>query len=566
MQLSHWIRERSSTGRLSPSLVGVALLSMVAIGCSSDTGQSEDDGPGRIDVGTVDTAEPDVSPDTGTTDTTPLDTGPTNPLDTGTTDTRPEGSKVSPSGFAVLPPRPASCKQPGAKQRIPFYFSNGDDQSPVVKWDRLNDRPLVPNTGIGAGSVEAKRARVSKQAHQTCSSSADCPDPMRCGASGLREAKRYCTFPTSVEFVPGSAQMDYRPNLDDDSGQLVTFLVENTTSYSGQLPNSVATRYGENGEIDTGQEPGRATDPRRKHREALRTFSDYMPGAVNEANTKISLWYYGGTSRVNARPVVRPRDSKDHFQNSVTLLKSWVKNQIPEFAARPANTYQSILRVVQQDFAPDKYEDHEKFLFVITDGPNEVYDDKSTRTKVLSKLKQHDVHLIVLHLDSQVEPDLLRDVPSYWKDSPPCEDDSDCAGHETCRRAKKYPKDKSGSVEKSSLKHCMPEYNERGHLGPVEAYADLACRTQGHYLYLDNPQQMVWYAKRLPYLMDGQWSVEAELSAFDERLGLGSGYYRLSGVFFGLIGANLSSVLSDVGPEGHPLDTRPLLRLQRQQQ
>ncbi len=542
----------------------LACISIITVGCSSDTEQGSD-GPPSADTGvmdansTVDIREmdsPDGEEPNGRRDTSD-DTA------DSVIDSEPDGSDVNPVGFTVLPPRPASCDQPGVNQRIPFYFAHADDQSPIVKWDRINGDRLTPNTRLGAGSISSRRTRIAQQSYQTCESSADCPSPLKCGASGLPGAKRRCTFPTSVEFVPGTAQMDYRPNLKDDSKQLITFLVDNTTSYVGQLPNEVSTRYGEDGNIDTDEDPRRSTDPRRKHREALKQFSDRLPGAVNEDNTKISLWYYGGTKRANTRAVARSSADRDHFRDSVTLLRDWVSNELPNLAPRPANTYQAMLRAINQDLSLDKYADHEKFLFVVTDSPNEVYDSSATRTRVMNKLQEHNIRLVVLHIDAQIQPDALRDLPSYWKDSPPCESDADCANFETCRRAQKYPEDKSKSVTESTLKHCMPAYGDNGRLGPLEPYADMACRTRGHYLYVNDPQKLIWYAKRLPFMLDGQWSVEAEVSAFDEQLGLEGGYYRLSGVFFGLLGANLASTLSDVGPEGQNFDTRPLLRLQR---
>jgi hypothetical protein len=117
-------------------------------------------------------------------------------------------------------------------------------------------------------------------------------------------------------------------------------------------------------------------------------------------------------------------------------------------------------------------------------------------------------------------------------------------------------------VTETDAKYCMPDYSD-GSLGPVDAYADLACQTNGNYIYTTDPQELIYYARKIPYLFNGQWSVETEMSAFDEKVGLPDGYYRLSGFFYGLLGPNLSSIMSATSSTGalqQPVDSRGILR------
>ncbi|MFB6372650.1 MAG: hypothetical protein ABEN55_05970, partial [Bradymonadaceae bacterium] len=200
---------------------------------------------------------------------------------------------------------------------------------------------------------------------------------------------------------------------------------------------------------------------------------------------------------------------------------------------------------------------------------------EATKQSVLQKLNQHDIHLYVMHLDTQVDPSLLRDVPSYWagndqcredescRGAQACNSDADCADFETCRKATIYADEEGGQVSETPVKYCLPDYSD-GHLGPIGPYADMTCQTGGNYIYATKPQELVHWAKKLPYAIDGQWSMEAEISALDPKVGLEDGYYRLSGVFMGLLAPNSSSTMSAVSSSGqitHSPDTRGLLRL-----
>lgn len=548
-------------------LVAAACLALVAAaGCSN--GPDDDDEPEPADAGDVMGSDADTGVDSG------ADTG----GDTAeAVDTGPPGKDVTVQRFGVFPPQATQCASPSKTQRIPFYFTTREGGSirPIRRGDLIQGEIVKPNRTISAGSLTTRRLRVSEMSREECSSAAECEGPMKCGESGMRGAGRRCTRPSAIEFIPGTAQQDYRPNFDPDSGQLVTILLENTGMWDGLLPNLVAAKYGEDGEIDASPEPGRATDPERQHREAIRLFSRSLGTAVSDDNTKVSMWFFGGEKKVRTRPLFMAGNrQKDYFTDSLEFPEAALE-EVPDPAPRPSNVYQAILRAVEKDLGLDKYEDHEKFMLLVTDGPNEVFDNEARRKKVLSTLKDNNVHLFILHLDAQIDPSLLRDDPRYWqgkescrKDDScqaqlPCGSDEDCANFETCRKAKLYPDDKDGSVQETGQKYCMPDYSD-GHLGPISDYADLACATNGNYLYTTKPAQLSYYARRIPYLFDGQWSVEAEITALSDPVGLANGFYRLSGAFMGLLSANLVEIFSL--PTGQDAeinqleDTRPVLR------
>ncbi|MFB6372649.1 MAG: hypothetical protein ABEN55_05965, partial [Bradymonadaceae bacterium] len=345
--------------------------------CNNDTGGGDTDGDepdatADADVGDVgdvgDVTSDTAMPDTGGADGT---TG-----DTGSSDTGPAGTKVQAGSLSVLPPMPTSCSQPGERQRIPFYFkrrkrTRDGRQPPIRRGDILGGQTIRPDSVMGPGVMTTRRMRVADASRTSCQSAAQCSQALKCGESGVRGADRYCARSTSVEFIPGTTRQDYQPNISEDSGQVVAVALENTGMYEGYIPSIVGTKYDEDGNADLGGKAGRATDPNLKNRKAVKQFSTYLATAADPANTKVSLWFFGGQTPATAQPKLDAQSQKDHFTDDLELPGQLVED-LPAPPPKPSNVYQAIQRIVDRDLGIDKYKDHEKFLFLMTDGPNEV--------------------------------------------------------------------------------------------------------------------------------------------------------------------------------------------------
>jgi len=562
--------------RLITGLLAVACTAALSTACNDDTTSDGDTGGETDAVADTGGEVGEVGTDTDVPDSGEPDTG----VDTGTPDTGPPGEEVTAGSFEVLPTMPASCSEPGERHRVPFYFTrrertNDGRLPPIRRGDILNGQIVRAGGVMGPGVVTTRRTRVAEASRTSCESADQCSAALKCGESGVRGADRYCARSASVEFIPGTTRQDYDPNHLSDSGQVVAVALQNTGSYEGLVPSLVGTKYDEEGNADLGEKAGRATDPELKNRKAVEEFSTFLATAADSANTKVSLWFFGGQNPSTAQPKLGAQSQQDHFTDDLELPGQLVQ-ELPPPPPKPSNVYQTIQRIIDRDLGIDKYADHEKFLVLITDGPNEVWDDEATKQSVLESLKEHNIHLSILHLDAEVDPNLLRDVPSYWAGNGQCRDDescdgalgcnsdADCADFETCRKATIYADEEGGQVTETPVKYCLPDYSD-GHLGPVGPYTDLACQTGGHYVYASEPQELIYWARKLPYAFDGQWSMEAEISALDPKVGLENGYYRLSGVFMGLLAPNTSSTMSAVSSTGqitHSSDNRGLLRLE----
>lgn len=476
-----------------------------------------------------------------------------------------EGPDRRPTGFFSFPPVPVSCDSPGTLQRIPFAFSSSD-AVPIVSGDRVSSRPVIPNVSIDAQTISVTQPRVVEVSENPCVSAADCSAGFKCATAG---DGKFCSRQTGVEFVPGSVKLDYDPGVLEEKKQLVGVLVENTSLLAGRLPTSTGGKFGEDGLKDLTTQLGRATDPGLIRTGALKSFFNNLASVADAKNTLTTLWYFAGDVPARARPMINENDLQDHFTSDLSVGSALI-DALPTPIPRPGNLYQSILSMYEKDFALEKYNDYEKFLFVFTDGPNEVYDPVYNYDKVLEDSRILGVHVFIVHLDTPIDPTLMRDLPEYYLGNRACQDDANCGAtacggdancqnHESCRPVRVYGKNMGDPVTNSAQQFCTPTYNPEGQLGPVDEFADLACRTNGNYIYLSDVASLATYWQNLPTTINGQFSIQAEFSALGEPF-LDAPYYRFSSILVGGLG---NSALSHrlLAKEGFRPDNRPLLRI-----
>lgn len=504
----------------------------------------------------------------------------------------PPGPEVTPVTFSMYPPIPVSCDNPGegGRYRIPVAVIAEEEETgmrrPMRPFDRIAGRPLVINNTVNVGAIAAERIRVSQESGASCTTSADCDAGFVCATGGDRNASNVCLRQTGLSFVPDSIEVSYDPG-GTGKKQLVTVLYENSGGLVGLTPREVGELFDDAGEKDLFKVNERATDSATISRTAMEQFFLFLASFIDLENSSVSAWWFAGDKSIETVPLTRAQDNarnEDHFTTNLEEPVSLIGN-IPDPSARlgTGNVYQAIMRVIDKDLGLDKYDDHEKFLFVVVDGPNEVWDAEATRENVLAKLQEHNVHTYFIHFDTAIDADLLRDPLSYWAGSKTCRDDDTCSGanpcatnadcqnFEECRTVTLYGETANAGTSQTPLNYCVPNYRDDGRLGPINAYADMACRTGGNYLYFTNPRSLEPSLKELPAALDGQWTYEAVINSLDPERAT-SGFYRLSGVFLGLfgnssLGAKLTTDIFEPcfnDPMNDCLtipDNRPLMRL-----
>jgi hypothetical protein len=558
--------------RLWALLMGLTLL---VAACGDDDNHTHN-------TPTPDMAAPDMGPDMTESDMVdPTDMMPDlPPLDMAMPDMELPGDEIRPSAFAVLPPVPVSCDMPSERYRLPFIIAT-EAFRPARIGDKIAGRALIPNKTVTLGSVVTRRTRIAATTPLHCASDADCTEGFLCAGAGIAGAARQCVRSTSINFVPDTVRVDFDPGRGPGSkDQVISLLIDNSGGLLGYLPKEDGELYGEDGQKDLLRNQARASDARLLHRSAMKDFITFLAGAVEADRSRFSVWRFGGSTQQDTVPLNPTPGLRDTFTQDLTLPVPLI-DQIPEPAGRlgTSNVYQGILRVVTQDLGLEKYKNNEKFLFVFVDGPNEVWDSEATQAKVQEALVANKIHLFIIHFDPQLDTSTIRDPLAYWagnlqcrmnantcQKAPTCASDAACQNHERCRAAKLYPTESNGTVTETAQKYCMPERRD-GRFGPIQAYSELACATGGNYFYITQQEQLATLVKVLPYVIDGQWSIEADISSLDLSQGAKRGFYYLSGVFLGLfgnasIGDTLSAPVPDlVDPMLFSPENRPVIRV-----
>ncbi len=509
------------------------------------------------------------------------------------------GPRMDPRSFSVYPPVPVSCDEPNKRYRIPYASvaleAGRNDLPPrmLQPYDRIGARLLIPSDTVDVGAVDVDRTRISEEGSDACETSTDCSTGFVCAAAGPREATKACVRKTGINFIPGTTTFDVDPGTGDKN-QLITILIDNGGRLQGFLENEVACGYDEQGNQHPAC-PSNLTAPNKQQvlssiatdvDLSVRGFiEDFMLDVASFASSNTSrlgvLWY--NSSRATA--ITNADDFRDHYVTDLEAATGRV-DALPQpngIQGDLSNTYKAIDQVISQDLALEKYDDHEKFLFLITDGPNDVWNPDNTYADVLQRLQDAGVRVYIIHYDTPVDATNLRDPWAYWagdstcrddigcETAPGCQDDSDCASYEECRRATIYAQDEMSMPTQSDLPYCLPKYRPDGRLGPVDEFADLACRTGGNYLYLPTARSVEAPLGALAGVIDGQWSIEADISYLNTDR-VPEGFYKLSGIFLGLfgnssIGDRLTSTITIPDPND-PMqtriltpDNRPLVRL-----
>lgn len=500
----------------------------------------------------------------------------------------PDGPEVKPLTFSMYPPIPVSCDNPGenARYRIPVAIIAEEEETdirrPLRPYDRIAGRPLIINNTVNVGAIAAERIRISQDSGTACQADADCSTGFICATGGDRNASNVCVKRSGLSFIPDSVSVDYDPG-GTGKQQLVTVLYENSGGLVGFTPQEVGQLFDATGEKDLFKNDARASDAATVSRVAMEQFIYYIASYVDIENTQLSAWWFAGDDSIEVVPMTNINSNEDHFTTNLEEPAPLYAN-LPTPSARlgTGNVYQAIHRVIDKDLGLDKFKDHEKFLFVVVDGPNEVWDADASRETVLAALEEHDIHVFFIHFDSDIDPSQMRDPLAYWAGNArcrdaecgsanPCATDNDCQNFEECRPATLYSESEDVEPTQTALSYCLPKYRDDGRLGPINAYADMACRTGGNYLYFTDPLALEPSLRELPSAIDGQWSFEAEINFLDP-MRQDAGFYRMSGVFLGLfgnssIGAKLTSDIYEPcfdNPNEECLkisDNRPLIRL-----
>ena len=358
-----------------------------------------------------------------------------------------------------------------------------------------------------------------------CATDGDCTDGDRCLQDDAGES--YCSLS-----APG-------PYCDDDSGcatgyacetfdaptrrkacvrQLDVAVVEDSVEFHAPPDREVIALVMDNSgslfgrgvtEDDRTVRLDRATDPDLFRIAAAKGFVLHHAARPSAQGDLMSVWSFQGTTDAGVTPltglidgpVVQPYVDNLDPAGPVHIALDRL-SQSGDYAR--SNVFTAI-RTVATNLQETGVADGRATLIVFTDGPDDsvTYDPaaaasqedaaavwRSNLTLAVSSAREANARVIVLHLDSGIGPDGVSTLAP---------DD---------RNAVPFPRDRDGRT------------------GPLEAYAELACQTGGHYFYLRDPRALPAWFDTVEYLFDGHWSAELQTPLADP-----SGAYFLGAEF-----------------------------------
>lgn len=371
------------------------------------------------------------------------------------------------------------------------------------------------------------------------------PDEL-CQANACEESNFVC--PASDTSLgsrcqkPSTISMQGAPKFlsDPSKNQLFGLVVENSGSLRGWMPSDVGGLYPVkvgataaentiNGNPDPGPVPARATDNDKRRSSAVAglvgSFNTASAHARENGRTALfGLWTFAESSAQVLSQVASEATPDQIWASQPTTVKAaQVRYSSEDTAGTRANVYEATLKVLEDGYASAEYSDYEKTLVIFVDGPDDFRRSTiSTADAVAQRAQALGVRLFIVHLDPRLsKSETLRDDQRYYEQQATgCDADEACKNFEECRFPQTFTTSSSNATvivappnygKDGPVKYCLPARDENGRIGPISEYADLACATEGGYIYVASAGSLRAQMEWLPFSMDGLWEVSAEL-------------------------------------------------------
>lgn len=282
------------------------------------------------------------------------------------------------------------------------------------------------------------------------------------------------------------------------------------------------------------------------------TLQSYV--GVEGRETHFGMWEFGEQAPAEVGALV---DEVDGGQGRWTTDPDVAMDSIDEIESEPvgagrSNIYESVVEIIDQGFTDQSVSDVEvRELVVLVAGHDEVR--RRSAQDVIDRARDLDVAVSFVHIDPERDPSLLRDDWTYYDGEPPCdpdnptcsgEADSDCRrceNFEACREPIWYTQDDETDdpddvdfprEDDRGETFCMPDFDERGRVGPIAEYDRIACETGGSYNYVPvvSREQVNDPLEAQVMAAEGAWEFDFQISNHDDFIdgdGTGAGEAHL---------------------------------------
>lgn len=421
--------------------------------------------------------------------------------------------KLCQDGFCVenLEQDPnASCSPAGLDQCQP-YDPNTDDLGDSynltggrqVSFCRL---ACTSDAECNGGTCMEGRYCSLNLRGEFCTSNTECPPGFNCESiEGDGDGRSFCTLDTAVQ---ATGQLEFTgpmPNGPNEQPIAVALVLDNSGSLFGR--GLV--------EDDKTVRSSRATDPTGYRQAAAQTFMINLARKQFAQNAIVSAWAFRGESDLGVKPLfgdiaaATPNPYTANFGSTqpqtsdLTAIAELAR--AGDFGRSPV--YEA-LEVVAQNMIdlPNLVSRRQPYIVLFTDGPDDtalitegatpaerelaLQQWRARLDAAVDKVNEAGAKVYIVHLDTGLSAEGLAAV------SP------------DTRNAAILGRDSNGRV------------------GPINEYAEIACRTGGHYMYLTDPAALTDGFDSLVDLIGGTWEVEVGVESLRQSA-LFNGPYRL---------------------------------------
>lgn len=417
-----------------------------------------------------------------------------------------------------------------------------------------NGTPINQDTELSSGGdisltrddITFDGATVYESPDNTCDNSDDCRtggfvcEPATDGLNNL------CRN-SSLGGVSSTSDASQLASLD--SNQVWALLIEDTASISGRLPSDIEGLNpdfigGGQDELEpdgiadddrvtsdstySGLNAERATDPdgnaiRAGLPSMASSFANVASNAISGVRTSFGMWTFGqGLGEIESListgnfvlDPVQVDAAMDTLRNGTSDSRSI------------ASVYVSMLSIIEGEENLASFGNNaEKYLVVVVDGPDDLRGSGDADAQRIIEAAGDDVHIVFIHIDPPVETmtgsgyDLLPDIPQYARSQEQeCTSDADCKNFETCGQVTAYAGTPGAEVNQPADRlegtYCKIGRDQNGRIGPIAEYAEIACATQGAYIYLPSTEFLGERVGSLPLMMDGFWEVDVAVDPY----------------------------------------------------
>jgi hypothetical protein len=372
----------------------------------------------------------------------------------------------------------------------------------------------------------------------------DCADVV--SGSGEADDPELARCNASTNFEINSNEIRFVSNVEDGRDNALGVVVEHGATTRGSFPPSVSGDWYDsdgNNQGDTqfsSVDPDRASDRRGRRLTAINQFIDAWVNvaAVSEerrgATTHFGLWALNdGDNAVSAVNSVDGGDQPTYWSSPTSTPGNKLDSYVDEVDTRieqTDNLVQPLVAATDLINGPfrgennDSYDDADKSLFLIVDGPPELPLSSTANLDLPDDLieaaNDNGVRIHIIHFDPAFDDlSLFPDSLPYWDEqSENCSSDADCEDWETCREVNGFSDTQGGEVSpEPSGSYCMTDRREKdGRYGPISVYGQIACATGGSYQYLKSNYSIQQPLGWLPYETDGLWEADVQIGRIND--------------------------------------------------